>query len=140
MSIVDIVTEPIDEKALLSRLDRKIHGAVVTFQGTVRQITDGREVKELEYEAYRDMALKKMWEIEGQVRARWPIEDIAMVHRTGRLQLGEASVVVVVAANHRAEAFEACRYAIDQIKEVVPIWKKEVWADEGARWVRAEAV
>jgi molybdopterin synthase catalytic subunit len=108
---------------------------VVTFLGTVRDLTGDQVTTALDYEAYPGMAEKKLMEIEADVRARWSIGEIAMVHRLGRLEVGEISVAVAVSCPHRAQAFEACRFAIDRLKELVPIWKKENWADGRSEWV-----
>lgn len=109
-------------------------GAVVTFHGIVRDNNLGRAVQWLEYEAYPEMAEPRMSEIGEEVRLRWPGARLGMVHRLGRLEIGEASVVIAASAAHRADAFEACRFAIDNLKTTVPIWKKEVWSD-GSAWV-----
>jgi molybdopterin synthase catalytic subunit len=98
-------------------------------------MTGERQTVLLEYEAYPEMALKKLAELEDHARARWPILDVALVHRVGRLDLGEISVVVAVSCPHRNEAFEACRWLIDTLKELVPIWKRESWADGTEEWV-----
>jgi molybdopterin synthase catalytic subunit len=127
--------EPIDHAALTEQVRCAAAGAVVLFLGTVRELTDERVTTALDYEAYPGMAEKKLAEIEGETRARWPVIEMTLVHRLGHLELGEVSVAVAVSCPHRAQAFEACRYAIDRIKEVVPIWKKENWADGGTEWV-----
>jgi molybdopterin synthase catalytic subunit len=98
-------------------------------------MTGERRTTALEYEAYPEMAGKKLAELEAEARRRWPILDVALVHRVGHLDLGEVSVVVAVSCPHRQQAFEACRWLIDTLKEVVPIWKKEVWADGREEWV-----
>ena len=113
-------------------------GAIVVFLGTVRERARGRQVLALEYEAYAPAAEKMMDRIADEIAARWGIDRVAMVHRTGRLGVGEASVVIAVSAAHRGEAFAACAYAIERLKEIVPIWKKERYAD-GAVWVGSEA-
>jgi molybdopterin synthase catalytic subunit len=133
--MVRLTPEPIDYQALTEQVRRPGCGAVVTFLGTVRDLTDGRVTEALDYEAYPGMAEKKMAEIEQDARARWPVGDIALVHRVGRLGVGEVSVAVAVSCPHRAQAFEACRHAIDRLKELVPIWKKENWADGTTEWV-----
>jgi molybdopterin synthase catalytic subunit len=130
-----LVTEPIDFHALTERVRRAECGAVVTFLGTVRDLTDGRITTALDYEAHSPMAEKKLAEIEADTRARWPVGEIALVHRLGHLEVGDVSVAVAVSCPHRAQAFEACRHAIDRIKEIVPIWKKENWADGSTEWV-----
>jgi molybdopterin synthase catalytic subunit len=118
------------EEAVMTRGD----GGVVTFQGVVRDNARGKQVRSLEYDAYVEMAEQQMAQIAAEVERRWEDSKVAMVHRTGRLEIGECSVVVVVACPHRGEAFEACRYAIDTLKSTVPIWKKEIYTD-GEEWV-----
>lgn len=113
-------------------------GGVVTFLGTVRSPSRGREVRYLEYEAYPEMAVPKLREIAAEIEARWGLTRLAIRHRVGRLAVGEASVAIAVAAPHRHAAFEACEYAIVRLKQIVPIWKKEVWAD-GEEWIGWDA-
>lgn len=125
----------IDWQALTEQVRRADCGGVVTFLGTVRDLTDGRETVALDYEAYPGMAEKKLAEIEQETRARWPVGEMALVHRLGHLEVGEVSVAVAVSCPHRGQAFEACRYAIDRLKEIVPLWKKENWADGSSEWV-----
>ena len=114
-------------------------GAVVTFAGVVRAISGGKEVAYLEYEAYQEMAVAKMRQIADESRARWPdIVDIAIVQRIGRLEVGDVAVVIAVSSGHRDQGcFEACRYAIDRLKQIVPIWKKEV-GPGGEEWVEGD--
>ena len=132
--IVELTVEEIVVSRLIRHVARPGNGAVCTFHGVVRDNADGRAVTKLYYEAYESMALQQMQSlVEGTVD-RWPVDDVALVHRTGELQIGEASVVIAVGSPHRAAAFEACRYIIDRIKEIVPIWKKETGPD-GAEWV-----
>ncbi len=133
--MIRLTHELIDYHALTEQVRRAGCGAVVTFLGTVRDLTGDRVTVALDYEAYPGMAEKKMAEIERDTRARWPVGDIALVHRLGHLDVGEVSVAVAVSCPHRAQAFEACRHAIDRLKELVPIWKKENWADGGTEWV-----
>jgi molybdopterin synthase catalytic subunit len=133
--MIDLVSEPIDFHTLTERVRRANCGAVVTFLGTVRDLTDGRITTALDYEAHSPMAEKKLAEIEADTRARWPIGEIALVHRLGHLDVGDVSVAVAVSCPHRVQAFEACRYAIDRLKENVPIWKKENWNDGTTEWV-----
>jgi molybdopterin synthase catalytic subunit len=129
--IVDRTIVPGELEALvLTEAD----GAVCTFLGVARKFSRGREVVHLEYEAYPEMAEKKMAEIGEELREKFGVERVAMLHRVGVLEIGEASVGIAVASPHRKEAFEACRYAIDTLKATVPIWKKEVWAD-GQQWI-----
>jgi molybdopterin synthase catalytic subunit len=137
--MIRLTTEPIDDHALTEEVRRHDCGAVVTFLGTVRDLTDGRITTALDYEAYPGMAEKKMAEIETETRARWPVGHLSMVHRLGHLDVGEVSVAVAVSCPHRADAFEACRFAIDRLKEIVPIWKKENWADGSTEWVHPNA-
>jgi molybdopterin synthase catalytic subunit len=133
--MIRLTHEPIAYDALTEQVRRPGCGAVVTFLGTVRDLTGGRETVALDYEAYPAMAEKKMAEIEADTRARWPVGEIAMVHRLGQLTVGEVSVAVAVSCPHRGDAFDACRHAIDRLKELVPIWKKENWADGSTEWV-----
>lgn len=112
-------------------------GAVVTFLGVVRNNSRGKTVNYLEYDVYKPMAEKKLREIGEEIDKRWDVK-CAILHRVGRLEIGEASVVIAVAAPHRADAFDACRYAIERIKEIVPIWKKE-FADSGEWWIEGGA-
>jgi molybdopterin synthase catalytic subunit len=134
-----LTPDPIDHAALTEAVRRPDCGAVVTFLGTVRDLTDGKETIALDYEAYPGMAVQKMAEIEREVRHRWPVGEMKMIHRTGHLGIGEVSVAVAVSCPHRAQAFEACRHAIDRLKELVPIWKKENWADGSTEWVHPGA-
>jgi molybdopterin synthase catalytic subunit len=130
--VVRLVREPI-ELAALSAVS-PADGALALFTGVVRNENAGRAVLHLEYEAYEEMALTEMETIADEARRRWPITAIRIVHRLGRMAIGETSVAVAVASPHRAEAFEACRFAIDTLKRTVPIWKKEFYAD-GAVWL-----
>ena len=129
---VRLVREPIDLVAL--QAVTPADGALCVFVGVVRDHNGGRRVLRLEYEAYEDMALTLLEGIAAEVRSRWRVTDVRIVHRLGRLEVGEASVAVAVASPHRREAFEACRYAIDTLKATLPIWKKEFYAD-GEVWL-----
>ncbi len=133
--MIEITEAPIDHGSVTDRVRSNLAGAVCTFLGTVREITGSRRTVALSYEAYPEMALKKMEELEAEARRRWPVIELALIHRVGQLELGEVSVVVAVSCPHRQDAFEACRWLIDTLKEVVPIWKKENWADGGQEWV-----
>jgi molybdopterin synthase catalytic subunit len=133
--MIRLTRDPIDYHAFTEQVRRDDCGAVVTFLGTVRDLTGDKVTVALDYEAYPGMAEKKMAEIETDTRARWPVGEMAMAHRLGRLDVGEVSVAVAVSCPHRAQAFEACRHAIDRLKELVPIWKKENWADGSTEWV-----
>ena len=129
-----IVDHPLDATELAAMVRTDADGAVCTFLGVARRYSRGREVVHLEYEAYPEMAEKKMAEIGRELRDRFGVERVAILHRTGVLKIGEASVGIAVATPHRAEAFQACQYAIDRLKQLVPIWKKEVWSD-GQQWI-----
>jgi molybdopterin synthase catalytic subunit len=110
-------------------------GALVLFLGTARRSTRGKVTEALEYECYAEMAEKKLAELEGEARGRWGLEECVIVHRLGRLEIGEVSVAIAVSSAHRQAAFEAGRWLIDRTKEVVPIWKRECWADGTQEWV-----
>jgi molybdopterin synthase catalytic subunit len=132
-----LTREPIDARALVLELARGEDGAVVVFEGIVRNNSKGRATRFLEYEAYEPMALAKMREIAAEVPQKFAVDRIGITHRLGRLEIGEASVVIVVTSAHRKPAFEACHYAIDRLKKIVPIWKKEFFED-GEVWVEGE--
>ena len=135
--VFQLVHQPIQVRELLENLKGPEDGAVVVFDGFVRNNFKGRRTLYLEYEAYEPMALAKMREIGAQIRAKFPIHRLAIVHRLGRIEVGETSVWIGVSSAHRAAAFDACRYAIDTLKRTVPIWKKEFFAD-GAVWAEGE--
>lgn len=135
--VFELVRAPIPAQELVARVKAPADGAVVAFEGIVRNNFKGRATLYLEYEAYEPMALRKMREIGGDIRAKFAIDCVVLVHRLGRLEIGETSVLIVVSAPHRAAAFDACRYAIDTLKRTVPIWKKEFFAD-GAVWAEGE--
>jgi molybdopterin synthase catalytic subunit len=134
---VRLVREPIDTKAVVGRLKRPADGAAVIFDGVVRDSTRGRRTLYLDYEAYEAMALKQMESLAAEARARFGVRGASIVHRLGRLEIEETSVLIVVAAAHRGAAFEACRWIIDTLKKTVPIWKKEYFED-GAVWADGE--
>ncbi|MEP7270196.1 MAG: molybdenum cofactor biosynthesis protein MoaE [Acidobacteriota bacterium] len=128
----EITREPIDKVGLERRLLGGEAGAIVTFDGVVRNQTNGRGVVKLQYEAYVPMALKEMQRLGVEIHERWPdVSRVGIVHRFGELKVSESSVVIVVTSPHRGVAFEACRFAIDQLKQTVPIWKTEVLEDFG---------
>jgi molybdopterin synthase catalytic subunit len=133
----ELVREAIDAEALVRHVRAGQDGAIVTFDGFVRNESHGRETSYLEYEAYESMALGKMKGIAAQVHEKFAIHRVAIVHRLGRLEIGETSVFIAVSAPHRGAAFDACRFAIDTLKQTVPIWKKEYFAD-GAVWADGE--
>lgn len=132
--VFEITREPIDISGLRAGLLEGDSGAVVIFDGVARNNTKGRRTLYLEYEGYESMALRTMEQIGREVRERWPINRIGIVHRLGRTEITESSVVIAVTSPHRKIAFEACHYAIDRLKKIVPIWKKEYFED-GAVWV-----
>ncbi len=129
-----LVRQTIDLQAVTDSIQRPEDGAFVVFEGVVRNNSDGKNVLHLEYEAYEPMALKKIEEIGSRAKTEFAIRDIAIVHRLGRVEIGECSTVIVVASAHRGPAFDACRFTIDTIKQIVPIWKKEFFED-GEVWV-----
>ncbi len=133
--MIRLTHDVIDHAALTEQVRRPDCGAVVTFLGTVRDLTGDRVTLALDYDAYPAMAEKKMAEIEADTRARWPVGEMVLVHRLGHLDVGAVSVAVAVSCPHRGQAFAACRHAIDRLKELVPIWKKENWADGTSEWV-----
>jgi molybdopterin converting factor subunit 1 len=137
--LYEITRDPIDILAMRARLLRGEDGAVCIFDGVARNNTRGRRTRYLEYEGYEEMALKTMRQLGDEAHERWPgIDRIGIVHRLGRIEIGESSVVIVVTSPHRKVAFEACHFAIDRLKQIVPIWKKEYFED-GAVWVQGEA-
>jgi MoaE-MoaD fusion protein len=135
--LISLGHETIDADSLVDHVRTGADGAIVTFDGCVRNQSHGRRTLYLDYEAYESMALAKMREIAAEVHAKFPINRAAIAHRLGRLEIGETSVFIAVSAPHRAAAFEACRYAIDTLKRSVPIWKKEYFED-GAVWADGE--
>ena len=137
--MIQLTHEPIDFAALTESVRSNAAGAVVLFLGTVREMTGERRTVALDYDGYRPMAEAKLAELEAEARSRWPVIHAALVHRLGHLELGDVSVAVAVSAPHRHQAFEAGRFLIDTLKEVVPIWKKENWADGTTEWVHPGA-
>jgi molybdopterin synthase catalytic subunit len=134
---IEIVDGPIDADAVVRAVKAGSDGAVCVFDGIVRDNTRGRKTLYLDYEAYREMALAQMRKLADEAVARFGVRDVAMVHRLGRLEIGETSVLIVVASAHRAAAFDACRWLIDTLKKTVPIWKRETFAD-GVVWADGE--
>ena len=134
VSVFLLVRDPIDIRSVADRIQKPEDGAVVVFEGVVRNNANGKDVRFLEYEAYESMAMRKIEEIGVQAKEKFDIRDIAIVHRLGHMEIGECSIVIVVASAHRGPAFEACRFTIDTIKQVVPIWKKEFYED-GEVWI-----
>jgi len=135
--MVALTRETIDAQQLVAAAKRGEDGAVVVFDGIVRNNTRGRQTLHLDYEAYEEMAEKQMRELVVEARTRFGVRQVNLIHRLGRLGVGETSVLIVVASAHRAQAFEACRWLIDTLKKTVPIWKKETFAD-GAVWADGE--
>ncbi|HEY0493034.1 MAG TPA: molybdenum cofactor biosynthesis protein MoaE [Candidatus Dormibacteraeota bacterium] len=132
--LIALRQESLDSAAIGQRIRANSDGALVVFEGVVREDSRGKTVKALVYEAYGAMALRQMEQLAETARGRWPITDVAVVHRLGQLAVGEVSVVIAVSAPHRGEAFEACEWLIDELKKTVPIWKKEIYT-EGEAWI-----
>jgi molybdopterin synthase catalytic subunit len=130
-----LTEQPIDTEELLQQVRTPAAGAVVLFLGTVREFTQGEQTIALDYEGFAPMALAEMERIEAEAREKWELKELSVVHRLGHLELGEASVAVAVSSAHRAAAFEAGQFVIDELKVRVPIWKKENWADGRTEWV-----
>jgi molybdopterin converting factor subunit 1 len=135
--LFELTADPLDARRIEAAVAHKGAGAICTFTGIVRDTSRGRSVTHLDYEAYPEMATAEMRKIAGEIAERWPEARVAMSHRIGRLEIGEASVVVSVSCPHRAEAIDACRWGIDRLKESVPIWKKEHAAD-GTFWIEGD--
>ena len=135
--MIEITEQQLNAEIITNLVRRDSNGAVVTFLGNTRDNFEGKDVIRLEYEAYVKMAVKKLEEIRQEMMQEFGIEDIAIAHRIGVVDIGETALVVAVASPHRTEAFQACHKVVDRVKEIVPIWKKEVYAD-GSRWVACE--
>jgi molybdopterin synthase catalytic subunit len=133
-TLIQLTRNPLDRDALVAAVSHPSAGGIVVFEGVVRDNARGKQVRYLEYDVYEEMAEQQIQAIAAEATRRWGVERIAIAHRFGRLEIGEASVIIVVASPHRAEAFDACRYIIDTLKSSVPIWKKEV-ATNGEEWV-----
>ena len=132
--VIQIRRDALDRDALVAAVSHPGAGGIVIFEGVVRDNARGKQIRYLEYDVYPEMAIQQIRDIIAEAEKRWGIDRVAVAHRIGRLEIGEASVMIVVASPHRAEAFEACRYIIDTLKTTVPIWKKEV-ATNGEEWV-----
>lgn len=137
--MIALTDQAIDAQAILAAIQSPQAGASVLFLGTTRQFTAGRETRELRYEGYREMAQSLLADLAHDARQRWEITEIAIVHRLGLVGLGEASIAVAVSAPHRRAAFDAAEWLMDQVKEVVPIWKQEYWSDGSTEWVHPRA-
>ena len=135
--MIKITTEPLNPEEVTAQVRRDSNGAVITFLGTTRDFSEGRNVEYLEYEAYQPMAENMLQQIADELREKWDIDDFAVAHRVGRVDIGEISLVVALASPHRQQAFEAGGYIVDRIKQIVPIWKKEVF-EGGEVWVGSE--
>jgi molybdopterin synthase catalytic subunit len=138
MQKIELGTQPLDIGAAAAFLQVPEAGGVALFVGTTRRWTGERETARLEYECYEPMARKEMEALAGEAGRRWPVQRVVLLHRLGVVPLAEASVVVGVSTPHRADAFEACRFLIDRLKQRVPIWKREVYADGTTAWVEGE--
>jgi molybdopterin synthase catalytic subunit len=134
-----VTAEVLDPIGLCERVSTPEAGAVVLFSGIVRDNNLGRRVEHLEYDAYPPLAERTLADIANEALSRWDLTEVAIHHRIGRLEIGEASLLVAVSAPHRAEAFEACHYCVDRVKQAVPVWKKEVW-EGGESWIEGTAV
>jgi molybdopterin synthase catalytic subunit len=132
--LIQLTREPLNRDSLVAAVSHPSAGGIVVFEGVVRDNARGKQVRYLEYDVYEEMAREQIGKIIDEARQRRGVERIAVAHRFGRLEIGETSVIIVVASPHRAEAFDACRYIIDTLKATVPIWKKEV-ATNGEEWI-----
>lgn len=132
--MIELLHEPLSIDRCTEVVRRPGSGGLVTFIGSVREVSEGKKVRRLEYEAYEPMALEKLQQVVDEARERWPVQAMAVQHRLGTLAIGEDAVIIAVSCPHRAEAFAACQYAIDRLKEIVPIWKKE-YGEGGEVWV-----
>jgi len=130
----EISKEPINTQAVIDKVVQREAGAITTFIGTVRELTHGKKTLYLIYEAYESMAVKKLEQIGQEIVEKWPGTKVAITHRVGKLDITDIAVVIAVSTPHRADSYEANRYAIERIKEIVPIWKKEHWED-GQEWI-----
>jgi molybdopterin synthase catalytic subunit len=135
--MIELTHDALDPEKVTAKVRRDTNGAVVTFLGTTRDNFEGKSVLTLEYEAFDEMALKKLEEVRQELIAEFGLEQIAISHRIGTVGIGEISLIIAVGSPHRKDAFYACHKAVDRIKEIVPIWKKEVYQD-GSRWVACE--
>lgn len=134
MNLFEISKEPINTQSVIDKVVQREAGAITTFIGTVRELTHGKKTLYLVYEAYESMAVKKLAQIGAEIEERWQGSKVAITHRVGKLDITDIAVVIAVSTPHRADSYEANRYAIERIKEIVPIWKKEHWED-GQEWI-----
>lgn len=133
-SLFEIIEHPIDVEEVRKKVVNRNAGAITLFVGTVREMTNGKKTLFLEYQAYPEMAVKMFEQIAKDIKERWPEAKIAITHRVGRLEITEIAVVIAVSSPHRKAAYEANEYAIERLKQIVPIWKKEHWED-GSEWI-----
>ena len=133
--MIQLTHEPIDTAAIVNQASHPEAGAVVLFLGTTRELTNGCQTVALDYEAYGEMAQRRLSELEAEARQRWPVIECIVVHRLGHVPIGEASVAIAVSTPHRSDAFAAGQWLIDSLKRDVPIWKREEWADGTTEWV-----
>lgn len=136
--MIDIVETTIDPNALLEKVSSHQSGAVVLFLGNTREFTGDKKTTFLSYECYPEMAISKLQDLRQEAIEKWQLLDVAIVHRVGKVDLGETSVAIAVSSPHRVAAFEAGNWLIDTLKKVVPIWKKEIWADGSQGWIHPE--
>jgi molybdopterin synthase catalytic subunit len=134
MSFFEISQEPINIQSVIDKVVQREAGAITTFIGTVRELTHGKKTLYLVYEAYEPMAIKKLEQIGQEIEEKWSGSKVAITHRVGKLDITDIAVVIAVSTPHRADSYEANRYAIERIKQIVPIWKKEHWED-GQEWI-----
>jgi len=134
---IALTVDALDESAVIDFVSDGAAGGIAVFLGTTRseRSADGRDLLALDYEAYEEMALKQMRELAAEARRRWPVVKLALLHRIGRVEIAKPSVIIAVSTPHRGDAFECCRFLIDQLKKSVAIWKKEVWSDGSGTWV-----
>ncbi|MBI4332139.1 MAG: molybdenum cofactor biosynthesis protein MoaE [Chloroflexi bacterium] len=135
--MIEVTRRRLNPERITRGVRKDANGAVITFLGTVRDHAMGKRVLRLAYEAYKEMAEKKLAEVAVEIKGRWGLKDVSIVHRIGPMEIGEISLVVAIGSAHRKEGFEACQYAVDRIKQIVPIWKKEFFED-GECWVEGE--
>jgi len=133
-NLIEITSEELSADKIIAKVSNPHAGAILTFVGTVREFTDDKRTVFLEYEAYPEMAIKQMQQISDEITMKWPTAKVAMSHRVGKLAIEDISVIIAVATPHRDTGFEAGRYAIERLKQIVPIWKKEIW-DDGEQWI-----
>lgn len=136
--MIEVTREQIQLETVFEKVRKNGCGAIFNFIGTVRDNSNGKRVLYLEYDAYPEMATKKLADIAVEIKDKWDIVDVAITHRLGRMEIGETAVVIAVSSAHRRPAFAACQYAIDRIKEIVPIWKKEYY-EEGSAWIGSDS-